>query len=84
VTDTRGLEITFPFPDTDHLYKSKVSGEPPSPREKGFELTFSHPITLPILSDTKAGALFSLTSSERGGLTTCELVSPTLPPVSTL
>ena len=25
VQDSRGLEINFPFPDLDHLYKSKVS-----------------------------------------------------------
>ena len=25
VQDARGLEITFPFPDLDHLYQSKVS-----------------------------------------------------------
>jgi insulysin len=25
VRDDRGIEITFPFPDTDHLYQSKVS-----------------------------------------------------------
>jgi insulysin len=25
VRDDRGIEITFPFPDTDHLYQSKAS-----------------------------------------------------------
>ncbi len=28
VQDSRGLEITYPFPDLDHLYKSKVSCPP--------------------------------------------------------
>ena len=66
VQDFRGLEITFPFPDIDHLYQSKVSFECRVGHPGAHELParpLSHPfhrprrpwITLVVPQETRLG-----------------------------